>query len=87
MLTRLQIIVFFGLIIGTVGIWCIRSTPRKGILRILECLCAGIVLFYIISAAFIPFGIALPQSPFAAASAGVMGVPGAALAVFAQLMP
>lgn len=87
MLARLEIITVFGLIMGGVCVWCLRTAPRRGLMRALECVCAGIILFYLASVALMPLGLRLPQSPLAAVSSGLLGLPGAALAAITQLMP
>lgn len=87
MLQMLMIILGFGVLIGVIWFLAMRSTPRKGMMRVIEHICMGIILCYLCSAFLAPFGIELANGPVSAMSAGYLGLPGVALAAIAQLWP
>ena len=87
MTDRLWLILGFACGMLALYLACMRSTPRRGMTRVMERVCAGVVLFYLCSAALKLCGVSLAQSPLAAVSAGYLGLPGAALAALAQLWP
>ena len=66
---------------------CMRATPGKGWLRVAERVCAGVILCYLCGLALSPLGIAVPQNPLSALSAGYLGLPGVALAAILAGMP
>lgn len=80
MTLSLGIIGGFSLLIGGLWFTSMRLTPHRGVLRVLEKVCVGVVICYLAAALLRPFGIAFPQSPVSAALAGVLGLPGSALA-------
>ena len=87
MLARLTVLFGFGLTMGLVYMLCMRATPRRGVMRVIERVCAGIILCYLCALLFYPLGVRLPQGPLSAVSAGYLGLPGLALTAFAQLWP
>lgn len=56
-------------------------------MRIIERVCAGIILCYLCALLFYPLGVRLPQGPLSAVTAGYLGIPGLALTALAQLWP
>lgn len=87
MLLRIWVILLFGALMAAVCFWCMHSTPQRGLLRILERLCIGLILCYLCQLLLRPFGIRIAQSPLAALSAGYLGLPGVALGAFLAGMP
>lgn len=87
MADRLFIIIGFGLFLTVVYALCMRSTPRRGYMRVIERMCAGIILCYLCGLLLRPFGIELSQSPLSALAAGYLGLPGAALGAFLTIWP
>ena len=66
---------------------CMRATPGRGLLRITERMCAGIILCYLCWLGLSPLGIRFPQGPLSALSAGFLGLPGLALSAFVSWLP
>lgn len=66
---------------------CMRATPGRGLLRIAERMCAGIILCYLCWLGLSPLGIRFPQGPLPALSAGFLGLPGLALSAFVSWLP
>lgn len=66
---------------------CMRATPGRGLLRIVERTCAGIILCYLCWLGLSPLGIRFPQGPLPALSAGFLGLPGLALSAFVSWLP
>ena len=66
---------------------CMRATPGRGLLRIAERMCAGIILCYLCWLGLSPLGIRFPQGPLSALSAGFFGLPGLALSAFVSWLP
>lgn len=83
---KLAIIFGFAVLVGAVYCLCMRATPRKGGMRVIEHIFLGIILCYLCGVALAPFGVKVVQGPFSAASAGYLGLPGVALSVFAGLL-
>ncbi len=86
MADRLLIIAGFGGMMAVLYVLCMRSAPRKGFSRVLETLCAGVILCYLCQLCAGPFGIHVPQGPVSAAFAGALGLPGAALATLLHML-
>ena len=63
---------------------CMRATPGRGLLRIAERMCAGIILCYLCWLGLSPLGIRFPQGPLPALSAGFLGLPGIVMLVLLQ---
>lgn len=82
---RLWIIVAAVALLGLVYWLCMRATPRRGVMRVVERVCAGAAIMYVCCAALELAGVTVTQGPLSAVSAGYLGLPGAALAVLAQL--
>ncbi len=87
MLQRVEIIFGFALLLGALYLGCMRATPRRGFMRVLERACAGIILCFLCHWLLRPLGITLVQSPLAALSAGYLGLPGVALCAILSGMP
>ena len=87
MTDRLMALVMVAAALGVSYPLCMRSTPRRGLMRVAERLCAGIVLCYLCYLGLSPLGVRFPQSPLAALSAGFLGLPGLALAAFVSWLP
>ena len=87
MMDKLTLIAGFGGMMGVVHWLAMRAAPGKGWLRLMERLCAGIILCYLCSLMLKPLGFTVAQSPLAALSAGYWGIPGAALCTFLTLWP
>ena len=87
MTEKLIIIAAFGGFVWIVYGMCMRSTPRKGVMRVIETLCLGIILCYLCQAALNPLGIKIAQSPLAALSAGFLGLPGVAFSSVLAVWP
>lgn len=87
MLLRVWIILLFGAFLGLVYCWCMHATPQRGLMRVLERICVGVILCYLCQLVLKPFGIQIAQSPLAALSAGYLGLPGVALGAFVAGMP
>lgn len=84
---RFLIILGFGLLLGVLYLLCMRATPGRGLCRMVEKLCIGIVLCYLCQVVLRPFGVRIAQSPLAALSAGYLGLPGVALCSILASMP
>jgi len=87
MMDKLMVIGSFSGLTGMVYLLSMASQPHKGLLRLIERLCAGAALCWVMHAILQPFGIEAAQSPLAALSAGYLGLPGAALATALSLWP
>lgn len=87
MLPKLTVILLFAGLMAAVFFFCMRATPRRGYMRVIERVCMGIILCYLCGLALAPFGIRLAQGPISAASAGYFGLPGVALGVISGLWP
>ena len=87
MAERLTIIALFGILIGLVWFFSLRSTPRKGFMRVVERTCCVIILCYLSGIGLQLFGLSGPQGPISALFAGYLGIPGAALSAFVALWP
>lgn len=87
MLLRIWVILLFAVFLGLVYCWCMNATPGKGLMHVLERVCAGMILCYLCQLVLRTFGIQIAQSPLAALSAGYLGLPGAALGAFLAGMP
>ncbi len=80
MLDRLTLIASLGGIAASVYAFAMCTTPQKGVMRIVERMCAGLVLCWLCHAVLAPLGLNIAQSPLAALAAGYWGLPGVALA-------
>ena len=80
MIDKLTLIAGFGGMMGAVYWLAMRAAPGRGWLRLMERLCAGIILCYLCHLMLKPLGFTAAQSPLAALSAGYLGLPGVALA-------
>ena len=45
---------------------CMRASPRRGLMRVVERMCAGIILCYLCWLGLSPLGISFPQGPLSA---------------------
>ena len=77
MAVRLWILGVFTLILAALWFWSLRSTPRRGLLLLVERLFLGIILCFLLSRIFLPMGISIPTGPAASALTGLLGLPGA----------
>lgn len=64
-----------------------RSTPRRGLMRVVERVCVGMILCYLCHLAFGPLGAEVPRGPLASLAAGYLGLPGVALGTAVSLLP
>ncbi len=80
MFPRLALILSLGGITGAIYALAMCATPNKGIMRVIERVCGGVVLCWLCQTVLSPFGVQVAQSPLAAVSAGYWGLPGIALA-------
>jgi len=87
MLDKLTIIAGFAALVSPIYLMAMRSTPHRGVLKLLEKLCLGIILCYCCQMLLQPFGVPVAQGPIASLSAGYLGLPGAALSTFFTLWP
>lgn len=87
MAQRLAMIAVFGGCIALVWFLCMRTTPRKGFMRVVEHMCCGAILCYLCALGLSLFGLAGPQGPLSALCAGYLGIPGVALSAFMTLWP
>lgn len=81
------VIACFAGLLAAVYLFCMRSTPRKGAMRVVERLFMGMILCYLCQLLLAPLGLTLPQGPVPALFAGYLGLPGAALAAWLHLAP
>ena len=63
MAVRLWILGVFTLILAALWFWSLRSTPRRGLLLLVERLFLGIILCFLLSRIFLPMGISYPYGP------------------------
>lgn len=87
MLQMLLIMIGFAILIGILWFLTMRATPKKGVMRVIEHICMGIILCYLCSVFLSPLGIHFVDGPISALSAGYLGLPGVALSAIAQLWP
>ncbi len=87
MLQKLMIILGFAAVLSAVYFCCMRSTPRRGVMRVIERVFMGIILCYLCGVLLTPLGVEVGQGPLPAVSAGYLGLPGVALTVLARLLP
>lgn len=80
MADKLYLIASMGSLTATLYFLAVRTTPGKGLMRIIERVCMGAALCWLCHAVLTPFGFEVAQSPLAALSAGYLGIPGVALA-------
>ena len=71
MAVRLWILGVFTLILAALWFWSLRSTPRRGLLLLVERLFLGIILCFLLSRIFLPMGISIPTGPAASALTGL----------------
>lgn len=87
MYNKAIIVACFAGLLAAVYLFCMHSTPRRGAMRVIERVFAGVILCYLCRLVLTPLGLALPQGPVAAFLAGYLGLPGAALAAWLHLAP
>ena len=87
MLIKCMIMVGATVLIAAIYVLTMYAVPGKGWLRAAEGLCSGIILCFLCSLFFQPFGLKIVNSPLAAFAAGCWGLPGAALAAFLTNWP
>ena len=80
MTDKLYLITSMGTLTATLYFLAMRTTPGRGMMRLIERLCAGAALCWLCHALLGPLGFKAAQSPLAALSAGYLGLPGVALA-------
>ncbi|MBQ7866802.1 MAG: pro-sigmaK processing inhibitor BofA family protein [Clostridia bacterium] len=73
----------------TAAVWklALLAVPGKGFMLLIEKTVAGIFLCWLCQMLAGPFGIVIPQTPFAAIATGSLGLPGMALAAFLASTP
>ena len=87
MTDRLLALTMIAAVLGVSYPLCMRATPRRGLMCVVERMCAGIILCYLCWLGLSPLGIRFPQGPVSAVSAGFLGLPGLALAAFVSWLP
>lgn len=87
MTDRLLAVAMVAAAVGVSYPLCMRAAPRRGVMRVVERMCAGIILCYLCWLGLSPLGLSFPQGPLSAASAGFLGLPGLALAAFVSWLP
>ena len=80
MTDKLYLITSIGSLTAAITFLAVRATPGKGLMRLIERVCAGAALCWLCHTLFRPLGFETAQSPLAALSAGWLGLPGVALA-------
>ena len=80
MTDRLLAVAMVAAAIGVSYPLCMRAAPHRGVMRVVERMCAGWL-------GLSPLGLSFPQGPLSAASAGFLGLPGLALAAFVSWLP
>jgi len=80
MTDKLYLITCMGTLTAALTFFAVRTTPGKGVMRLIERVCAGAALCWLCHTLLRPFGFEAAQSPLAALSAGYLGLPGVALA-------
>lgn len=80
MTDKLYLIASMGSVTTAVYFLAMRTTPGKGIMRVIEKICSGAALCWLCHVLLEPYGFQVVQSPLAALSAGYLGLPGVALA-------
>ena len=87
MTDRLLAVAMVATALGVSYPLCMRASPRRGVMRVVERMCAGIILCYLCWLGLAPLGLHFPQGPLAAVSAGYLGLSGLALAAFVSWLP
>ena len=82
MADRLLIIGGFALLLCVLWLCAMGLAPHRGLLRLAERLCLGIILCYCLGLMLKPLGVSAVTGPFSALLGGALGLPGAALAFF-----
>ena len=77
---KLTLILCTAGVVALVYLIAIGTCPGKGIIKLAERICAGAALCWLMNLVLSPIGIQIAQSPLAALSAGLLGIPGAAFA-------
>ena len=80
MMDKLYLIASMGSLTTAIYFLAMRTTPGKGLMRVIERVCAGATLCWLCHLLLEPLGFQVAQSPLAALSAGYLGFPGVALA-------
>lgn len=73
MTDRLLAVAMVAAAIGVSYPLCMRAAPHRGVMRVVERMCAGIILCYLCWLGLSPLGLSFPQGPLSAASAGLPG--------------
>ena len=87
MMEKLQVIAFFAIIAGGMYLLSLLAHPGKGWLHAAETICTGAILCRICGVIGQALGIQIAQSPLAALSAGLLGLPGVALCTVLSRWP
>ena len=80
MLDKLYLTASIGTLATAVYFLAMQTTPGRGVMRLIEKVCAGAALCWLCHLLLNPIGFQVAQSPLAALSAGYLGLPGVALA-------
>ena len=80
MADKLYLIASMGSVTTAVYFLAMRTTPGKGLMRVIERVCSGAALCWLCHVLLKPYGFQVVQSPLAALSAGYLRLPGVALA-------
>ncbi len=87
MLDRMMMIAIFGGTVAAVYGMSMHSTPGRGATKLMERAAMGVALCFLCYTLLSPFGLSIPQNPFAALCAGYLGLPGVAFSTFVSLWP
>jgi len=87
MLDRLVMIAVFGGAVASVYGVSMLTTPRRGLMKVVERAAAGAALCFLCYLVLSPFGLKVAQNPFSALCAGYLGLPGVAFSTFVSLWP
>ncbi|MBP3646685.1 MAG: pro-sigmaK processing inhibitor BofA family protein [Clostridia bacterium] len=80
MADKLYLIASMSSLTAAIYFLAMRTTPGRGIMRMIERVCMGAALCWLCHTLLSPLGFEIAQSPLAALSAGYLGLPGVALA-------
>lgn len=87
MLDRLMIIALFGTTVASVYGISMLTTPRRGLMKVLERTATGAALCFLCYLLLSPLGISVARNPFSALCAGYLGLSGVAFSTFVSLWP